>query len=131
MSDEVYKEIILDHYKNPHNFRQLAEPSFKADDSNPLCGDHIELSVKVADGRVSEVGFIGKGCAISQAAASILTDLIQGKTLDELKGMEKEQLLEAMGNPDLGPVRIKCALLSLKTLKLGLYPYMSARGPTP
>ncbi|MEM0286643.1 MAG: SUF system NifU family Fe-S cluster assembly protein [Nitrososphaerota archaeon] len=127
MSDEIYKEIILDHYKNPHNFHKLKDPDFKAEDTNPLCGDHVEFSVKLQDGRVSEVGFIGRGCAISQAAASILTDLVQGKTIEELQKMEKEDLLEAMGNPDLGPVRIKCAMLSFKTLKLGLYSYLSSK----
>jgi nitrogen fixation NifU-like protein len=125
MSEEVYREIILDHYKNPHNFGRLENPDFRAEDSNPLCGDRVELAVKLNDGKVSEVKFIGRGCAISQASASILTDKIIGMSLDELSRFDKEQLLEEMGNPDLGPVRIKCALLSLKTLKLGLYTYLS------
>ena len=125
MSEDIYKEIILDHYKNPHNFGRMQDPDFKASDTNPLCGDHIELQVKLKDGRVNDAKFIGRGCAISQASASLLTDLIKGMSIEQLRRFDKEQLLEAMGNPDLGPVRIKCALLSLKTLKLGLYSYLS------
>jgi len=125
MSEDIYKEIILDHYKNPHNFGKMQNPDFKASDTNPLCGDHVEIQVKLSNGKVSDVKFIGRGCAISQASASLLTDLVMGKSIEELQKFDKEQLLEAMGNPDLGPVRIKCALLSLKTLKLGLYSYLS------
>lgn len=125
MSEDIYKEIILDHYKNPHNFGRMQDPDFKASDTNPLCGDHIELQVKLKDGRVDDAKFIGRGCAISQASASLLTDLIKGMSIEQLQKFDKEQLLEAMGNPDLGPVRIKCALLSLKALKLGLYSYLS------
>ncbi|MDG6933294.1 MAG: SUF system NifU family Fe-S cluster assembly protein [Nitrososphaerota archaeon] len=125
MSDEIYREVILDHYRHPHNFGKVENPDFAAEDSNPLCGDHIEITARVTDGKVSEVKFIGRGCAISQASASILTDLVQGMTVEELEKFDKSQLLEAMGNPDLGPVRIKCALLSLKTLKLGLYSHLS------
>jgi nitrogen fixation NifU-like protein len=125
MSDEIYREVILDHYRHPHNFGKVEKPDFGAEDSNPLCGDHIEITAKVSDGKLSEVKFVGRGCAISQASASILTDLVQGMPLEQLEKFDKDQLLEAMGNPDLGPVRIKCALLSLKTLKLGLYTYLS------
>lgn len=125
MSEDIYKEIILEHYRNPHNFGRLKDPDFTASDTNPLCGDHVEIQVKLNDGKVQDVKFLGRGCAISQASASLLTDLIIGKSIDELQRFDKEQLLEAMGNPDLGPVRIKCALLSLKTLKLGLYSYLS------
>lgn len=130
MSDEIYKEIILDHYKNPRNFGKLEGADFSAEDNNPLCGDHVEMAVKVSDGKVADVKFIGRGCAISMAAASIITELIQGLTVEDLRKFDKEQLLEAMGNPDLGPVRVKCALLPLKTLKLGLYTYLSKDGGT-
>ncbi len=125
MSEDVYKEIIMDHYRNPRNFGKIEGPDFSAEDNNPLCGDHVEMAVKVADGKVADVKFIGRGCAISMSAASIITELIQGMTLEDLRKFDKEQLLEAMGNPDLGPVRVKCALLPLKTLKLGLYTYLS------
>lgn len=125
MSDEIYKEIIMDHYKNPRNFGKLEGADFSAEDNNPLCGDHVEMAVKVSDGKVADVKFIGRGCAISMAAASIITELIQGLSMEDLRKFDKEHLLEAMGNPDLGPVRVKCALLPLKTLKLGLYTYLS------
>ncbi|HVP23708.1 MAG TPA: SUF system NifU family Fe-S cluster assembly protein [Conexivisphaerales archaeon] len=125
MSDEIYKEIIMDHYKNPRNFGKIEKPDFSAEDSNPLCGDHVEMAVKIEDGKVADVKFIGRGCAISMSAASIITELIQGMSIEDLRKFDKEQLLEAMGNPDLGPVRVKCALLPLKTLKLGLYTYLS------
>jgi nitrogen fixation protein NifU and related proteins len=125
LSDEIYKEIIMDHYKNPRNFGKMEGADFSAEDNNPLCGDHVEMAVRIAEGRVADVKFIGKGCAISMSAASIITELIQGMSVEDLRKFDKEQLLEAMGNPDLGPVRIKCALLPLKTLKLGLYTYLS------
>ena len=130
MSEEIYKEIILDHYKNPRNFGKLEGADFSAEDNNPLCGDHVEMAVKIGDGKVAEVKFIGRGCAISMAAASIITELIQGLSVEDLRKFDKEQLLEAMGSPDLGPVRVKCALLPLKTLKLGLYTYLSKEGGT-
>jgi nitrogen fixation NifU-like protein len=128
MSEEIYKEIILDHYKNPRNFGKIEGATFSASDNNPLCGDHVEMAVKVNGGKVDQVKFIGRGCAISMAAASIITEMVQGLTIEELRSFDKEQLLEAMGNPDLGPVRIKCALLPLKTLKLGLYNYLASQG---
>lgn len=131
MSDEIYKEIIMDHYKNPRNFGKLEGADFSAEDNNPLCGDHVEMAVKVSDGKVADVKFIGRGCAISMAAASIITELIQGLSMEDLRKFDKEHLLEAMGNPDLGPVRVKCALLPLKTLKLGLYTYLSKDTGTP
>jgi nitrogen fixation NifU-like protein len=125
LSDEIYKEIIMDHYKNPRNFGKIEGADFSAEDNNPLCGDHVEMAVKLSDGKVADVKFIGRGCAVSMAASSIITELIQGMSLEDLRKFDKEQLLEAMGNPDLGPVRVKCALLPLKTLKLGLYTYLS------
>jgi nitrogen fixation NifU-like protein len=131
LSDEIYKEIIMDHYKNPRNFGKLEGADFSAEDNNPLCGDHVEMAVKVSDGKVADVKFIGRGCAISMAAASIITELIQGLSMEDLRKFDKEHLLEAMGNPDLGPVRVKCALLPLKTLKLGLYTYLSKDTGTP
>jgi nitrogen fixation NifU-like protein len=130
LSEEIYKEIILDHYKSPRNFGKLEGADFSAEDNNPLCGDHVEMAVKIGDGKVAEVKFIGRGCAISMAAASIITELIQGLSVEDLRKFDKEQLLEAMGSPDLGPVRVKCALLPLKTLKLGLYTYLSKEGGT-
>jgi nitrogen fixation NifU-like protein len=115
----------MDHYKSPRNFGKIEGADFSAEDNNPLCGDHVEMAVKLADGKVADIKFIGRGCAISMSAASIITELVQGMSLEDLRKFDKEQLLAAMGNPDLGPVRVKCALLPLKTLKLGLYTYLS------
>ena len=115
--DDFYREFILDHYKNPHNFGELADATHRYHDTNPLCGDEITMYLKIgADDRVDDVRFSGKGCAISQASASILTDEVKGKTLDELKAIDRDHVLENLGIT-LTPARLKCALLSLKALK--------------
>jgi len=115
--DDFYREFILDHYKNPHNFGELAEATHRYHDTNPLCGDEITMFLKIGAGdRVEDVSFSGKGCAISQASASILTDEVRGKTLDELKAIDRDHVIENLGIT-LTPARVKCALLSLKTLK--------------
>jgi nitrogen fixation NifU-like protein len=118
--EDLYREVILDHYQNPRNYGTLEPADISYEEDNPVCGDHIRLDLRLQDGRVSEVRFSGHGCAISQASASMLTEAIQGKTLDELKTFSKDDLLDLLGIP-LGPVRIKCALLSLKVLKAGAY----------
>ena len=123
MSSEIYKDIILDYYRNPRNFGDLPEPDVRAKDSNPLCGDIIEMQLKIKDGKVDDIRFKGKGCAISQASASMLTEAVKGKTLDEIKTMGKSSVLELIGI-DPGPTRIKCALLGLKVLKLSVYGYL-------
>lgn len=119
--DDLYREIIVDRYKNPL-YRGVLEPhDITFEDDNPLCGDHIRIDLRVGeDGRVSEAAFDGHGCAISQASADLLLESIQGKTLDEVKALSKEDLLDMLGL-ELGPVRLKCALLSLKVLKAGVY----------
>lgn len=115
--DDFYREFILDHYKNPHNFGELPDATHRYHDTNPLCGDEITMYLKIgADERVEDVRFSGKGCAISQASASILTDEVKGKTLDELKAIDRDHVIENLGIT-LSPARIKCALLSLKALK--------------
>jgi nitrogen fixation NifU-like protein len=119
-ADSIYREIILDHYQNPRNRGTLDPNDYSYEDSNPLCGDEVRIDVRVTDGTVSEVAFSGQGCAISQAAASILMELVEGKPLDEVKRIGKDELLEEIGI-DLSPARLKCALLSLKVLKAGLY----------
>jgi nitrogen fixation NifU-like protein len=123
MSSEIYKDIILDYYRNPRNFGELQNPDVRAKDSNPLCGDIIEMQLKIKDGKVDDIRFKGKGCAISQASASMLTEAVKGKTLDEIKAMGKPNVLELLGI-DPGPTRIKCALLGLKVLKLSVYGYL-------
>jgi nitrogen fixation protein NifU and related proteins len=119
--EDLYRENILDHYQNPRNYGTLDDPDFSYEDDNPLCGDVIRIDVKVNDeNRITQVGFSGEGCAISQATASMLTEEILGKTLDEVKHLSKEDVLDMLGI-QLGPVRLKCALLSLKVLKAGVY----------
>ncbi len=119
--DDLYRELILDHYKNPRNKGTLDPADFSYEDDNPLCGDRIRMDIRIDENnRVKEVAFTGKGCAISQASASMLTEEIVGKTLDEVKQINKERILEMLGIP-LGPTRLKCALLSLKVLKAGVY----------
>jgi nitrogen fixation NifU-like protein len=119
--DDMYREVILDHYKNPRNKGTLDPADFSFEDDNPLCGDRIRIDVRVGeDNKVKEVAFLGQGCAISQASASMLTEHILGKSLDEVKQLSKDDILEMLGI-ELGPVRLKCALLSLKVLKAGVY----------
>jgi len=119
--EDLYRELIIDRYKNPQ-YRGILEPNdITFEDDNPLCGDHIRIDLRVdGDGRVSEVAFDGHGCAISQASADLLLESILGKTLDEVKRLNKQDVLDMLGI-ELGPVRLKCALLSLKVLKAGVY----------
>mgnify|MGYP001160719962 CR=1 FL=1 len=118
--DQFYREYILDHYKNPRNFGRLENPDISHEELNPLCGDVIGMDLKLADGRIEDVRFHGRGCAISQASASLLTERIKGKTLAEAKEIGKEDVLEELGI-EISAARIKCALLSLKVLKAGAY----------
>jgi nitrogen fixation NifU-like protein len=118
--DDLYRQNILDHYQNPRNWGTLPKPDITAEDANPLCGDRLRMDLTVKDGRIDQVRFTGEGCSISRAAASMLTEEIQGKTVEEVKRIGREEVLEMLGI-ELGPVRLKCALLALKTLKLGLY----------
>ena len=112
----MYQENILDHYKNPHNHGEIKNPTVQHQGYNPLCGDEIELFIIVESNKIKEVKFVGKGCAISKASASMLTDEIKEKSLEELKKMTKEDILKMLGI-QISPVRLKCALLSLDTLK--------------
>ena len=120
MDEELYKENILDHYKNPRNYGEIENPDISYFDTNPLCGDELQLQIKVKDGKAEDVKFKGKGCSISQASASILTEMILGQDMEEVKKIGKKEILDAVGL-QLGPSRIKCALLSLKVLKAGAY----------
>lgn len=119
--DDLYREVIIEHYKNPGYRGHLDPHDYSFADSNPLCGDHIEITLRVNDqGLISEAAFDGHGCAISQASADLLVESILGNTLDEVRALTKDDLLELLGI-ELGPVRLKCALLSLKVLKAGVY----------
>ncbi len=122
MSDlrELYQQVILDHHKKPRNFRALPEPSRHVEGYNPLCGDKIRIDIKLKNNVVEDVKFNGKGCAISQASASMLTDELIGKSLEEVRSIDKGFILDMLGIP-LGPTRIKCALLPLKVVKAGAY----------
>ena len=127
-SADIYKELILDYYRNPRNFGKLEKFDISAHDSNPLCGDEVDMQIRVGDGNtIGEIKFYGKGCAISMASASLLTELAKGKGLEWVKQLSKEDVLSMLGNPELGPSRIKCALLGMKVLKTGVYGYLGAK----
>jgi len=118
--DDLYRENILDHYRNPRNAGHIDHPSATAEGVNPLCGDELAIELKVEDGVVTDVRYNGRGCAISQAATSMLTDLVKGRTAAEVATMPKDELLDEIGIP-LTPVRLKCALLGLGVLKVALH----------
>jgi nitrogen fixation NifU-like protein len=114
--EDFYKEYILDHYRNPRNFGHLERVDASAEDLNPLCGDKIRFELQIEDGRVSDVRFSGKGCAISQASASMLSESIKGRKLEDVARLSKEEVLENVGI-GISPARMKCATLGLKVLK--------------
>jgi nitrogen fixation protein NifU and related proteins len=115
--DDLYREYILEHYKRPHNWGELADPDLEFEDLNPLCGDELKVQIKLdADRRVEQVAFSGHGCAISQAAASMVSDELRGKSVDELVQLDKDFVLDLLGI-DISATRMKCALLSLKVVK--------------
>ena len=119
--DDLYRELIIDRYRNPQFKGSLDPHDISFEDDNPLCGDHIRIDLRLdGDDRVVEATFDGKGCAISQASADLLVESVIGKSLDEVRSITRDDLLELLGL-ELGPVRIKCALLSLKVLKAGAY----------
>ncbi|WP_038039037.1 Fe-S cluster assembly sulfur transfer protein SufU [Thermorudis peleae] len=119
MSD-LYREHILDHYEHPRNYGTLDPADRSFEDSNPLCGDRIRIDLRIRDGKITEIAFTGRGCAISQAAASILTEMVKGQDLEAVKQLTADDLLEELGIP-ISPARRKCALLSLKVLKAAAY----------
>jgi len=114
--DDFYKEYILDHYRNPRNFGHLDAPTATAEDLNPLCGDRIRFELLVEDGRVTDVRFSGKGCAISQASASMLSESLKGEKLEDVARLTKEAVLENVGI-GISAARMKCATLGLKVVK--------------
>jgi nitrogen fixation NifU-like protein len=119
--DDLYREMIVERYKNPLMKGELDPQDYTYQDDNPLCGDRIRIDVRVDDkGMITEAAFSGEGCAISQVSADLLVESIVGRKLDEVKAFSKDDLLELLGI-ELSPVRLKCALLSLKVLKAGVY----------
>jgi nitrogen fixation protein NifU and related proteins len=122
VADDLYREVILDHYKNPRGHGVIEDADAQAEGFNPLCGDEVSIYVQFAeDGEtIDEVQFSGRGCAISQASTSMLMEMVEGRTADEIAGLPKEDLLEEVGIP-LTPVRLKCALLGLGVLKVALH----------
>ncbi len=120
--DDIYREQILEHARYPHNFGTLEQPTVSHEEYNPLCGDRVRIDLLIEDGVIADVRFSGKGCAISQASASMLTDEIKGMDVETAKAFSKDDLLTLIGIPlSKNPTRLKCALLSLKALKAGLY----------
>lgn len=119
--DDLYREQIIDRYKSPRMRGKLDPHDYSYADDNPLCGDRIQIDLRVDEsGSITEAAFSGEGCAISQASADLLVEEVVGKSIEEVKSYDKDALLEMLGI-ELGPVRLKCALLSLKVLKAGVY----------
>jgi nitrogen fixation protein NifU and related proteins len=118
--DQFYREYILDHYKNPRNFGRLESPDITHEEDNPLCGDVVGMDFDIEDGVIADVRFHGRGCAISQASASLLTERLKGMALDDAKKINKDDVLGELGI-QISPARLKCALLPLKVLKVGAY----------
>lgn len=118
--NELGLELLLDHYKDPRNFGHLENPDISHEEGNPSCGDQIRIEMKLNGSRIEDIRFSGKGCAISQAAASMLTEELKDKSLEDVKKFDKDQMLELLG-VEVNPMRLKCALLALKTVKLGAY----------
>ncbi|HJN56864.1 MAG: SUF system NifU family Fe-S cluster assembly protein [Candidatus Woesearchaeota archaeon] len=126
IGDGIYKENILDHYKHPHNKGTIEDANIKHTENNPLCGDIISVNLKVNGSKVKDIKFTGTGCAISQAAASMLTEEIKGKTLEEIKNLKTEDIVNMLGI-EIGPVRTKCAVLSLVAVKQGIKEFESKK----
>lgn len=118
--DQFYREFILDHYKNPRNFGRIEGADITHEEYNPLCGDLVGMDFRIADGVIEDVRFHGRGCAISQASASLMTERLKGMSLEEARGISKDDVLDELGI-DISPARLKCALLTLKVLKVGAY----------
>lgn len=117
--DDLYRQYILEHYREPRNHGRLEQPDVHVAETNPLCGDRIEMDLRLDGDRVAEVRFDGRGCAISQASASMLTEKIEGATLDDLRALRPNDIFEMLG-VEIGPARQRCALLSLRVLHEGI-----------
>lgn len=120
MDYQLFQELILENYRNPRHKGSLENPDFYASEANPLCGDTLRLYVRLADGKIRDVYFDGAGCAISQASASLLTEFLEGKTVEEAGKTSTQDIMQLLGGIELSPARLKCAFLSLETLKKAL-----------
>jgi len=118
--DQFYREFILDHYKNPRNFGRIEDADISHEEYNPLCGDMVGMDFRVADGVIEDVRFRGRGCAISQASASLMTERLKGMSLEDARQISRNDVLDELGI-EISPARLKCALLTLKVLKVGAY----------
>jgi nitrogen fixation NifU-like protein len=114
--DDLYREQILDHYKNPRNWGEIEDADLEFEDTNPLCGDELKVQLRIRDGKVADVAFSGHGCAISQASASMASEEVVGMDVDDLVRLDRAFVLELLGI-DISATRMKCALLTLKVLK--------------
>jgi len=123
---DIYHEMIVDYSRNPINYGEIENHDVTFHDSNPLCGDSIDIDMKIDDNKVTDIKFHGKGCAICMACSSVLTEITKGKSLDAVRKIEKHDVLGELGLDHLQAVRIKCALLSLKVLKSALYTYLGS-----
>ena len=123
---DIYHEMIVDYSRNPINYGEIENHDVTFHDSNPLCGDSIDIDMKIDDNKVTDIKFHGKGCAICMACSSVLTEITKGKSLDDVRKIEKHDVLGELGLDHLQAVRIKCALLSLKVLKSALYTYLGS-----
>jgi nitrogen fixation NifU-like protein len=123
---DIYHEMIVDYSRNPINYGEIENHDVTFHDSNPLCGDSIDIDMKIDDNKVTDIKFLGKGCDICMACTSVLTEITKGKSLDDVRKIEKNDVLSELGLEHLQAVRIKCALLSLKVLKSALYTYLGS-----
>ena len=121
---DIYHEMIVDYSRNPVNYGKIEDHDVTFHDANPLCGDSIDIDMKIDEDKVTDIKFHGKGCAICMACSSVLTEITKGKNIDEVRSIEKNDVLSELGLEHLQAVRIKCALLSLKVLKSALYTYL-------
>lgn len=122
ISDDLYKEELLEHYRNPQNYGKMQDADAAYHDFNPVCGDEVEVYLKISDGTLADVKFTGKGCAISQAAASIVTEHLKGKKIEAAKKMTQEEMLKLLPI-EVSHLRIKCALLAMKAIQKAIFKY--------